>query len=122
MWLGCGAHHAHADDVTCRHHSRAAANAEAHSHAGHNHDAESESECPPDKSPFPAERCGECHCVFLSAGKTDMAKPTSVALLPVFARESVAILLGLPTSAFFDTGGFVGPPTRLHLFNQVLLI
>lgn len=122
MWLGCCAHHAHADDeANCHQHTRQLAAPADHSHAGHDHEA-GESQGQPTESPCPADGCDESHCVFLSVGKTDLAKTTTAALLPALASESIAAFFDVPPTKLIDSGGLIGPPIRLHLLNQVLLI
>ena len=112
--LGCCAHHVHAaEETTCSQHEAV--------QSGHYHAAESPKDSPKD-SPCPAERCNGSHCVFMAAGKVELAKVTTVALLPVSTSDSIAHFRDPLGTTVIDTGGLIEPPVRLHLFNQVLLI
>jgi hypothetical protein len=121
MWLGCCAHHAHAEETTCDRHEAADQHADyAHDHPGH------ETPCQqlPEEgdSPCPTEPCSEGECVFLKVGKLEFDGPAAVAHLPAPVSDSLAGLSPAKTREAIDSGGLAAPPVRLHLAHQVLLI
>jgi hypothetical protein len=125
MGLGCCAHHVHAAEGSA--HVRDAG-AKVHGHLCHGHHGhDHQSPAPGDQSPdhsdsgLPDSDCNHCHCVFLAAGKTVVAKAVFLSAMPLCiaepaSRESVPALV-----AALDSGGLIPLPVRPHLLNQVQL-
>jgi hypothetical protein len=121
MWLGCCAHHVHASASSCQHDS---ANTPACLHVGHSQDHANESAHNelPERVPPRKGRCSDTDCVFLTVGKTELAKLPTVGILLFSTYEKVAADRTPSDFGVMDLGGDVGPPVRLYLLNRVLLI
>jgi hypothetical protein len=128
MWLGCCAHHGH-NEAQAAGAGYTHAAAPSHAHAGHDHaagaageesshDSHSRGEhCPGGHG----ERCNDGECVFLSVGKTTVAKNAPVALLPLLASDAADKLVTAPQARAINTGGLPALAVRLHLLHQVFL-
>ena len=121
LW-GCCAHHVHANEgVACLNPAQDA----DHCHGGSGHESPDPRGQLPDESdsPCPGQHTSDCHCIFMAAGKTVVAKAGLTAALPLAIAE--ASPLGSANSlaaAALDSGGLIKLPVRIHLFHQVLLI
>jgi hypothetical protein len=122
VWLGCCAHHVHADQSppnALDPHGHAAG-AHDHSH-GHAHPA-ADSESSQHRAD-PSDDCQEGDCAFLVAGKTVVIFDVLVAPLPEFASDArIESAASSSVQAIDDPDDRQRLPVRLHLLHQLLLI
>jgi hypothetical protein len=121
LW-GCCAHHVHADGgAACLIHVEA----RIHSHDGGGHESHDPSgqSSNDSGSPCPSEHSSDCHCVFMAAVKSTVAKTVFTAVVLPSLPE--VTLLGSTSSlsgVAIDSGGLFKLPVRIHLYYQIFLI
>jgi len=120
LW-GCCAHHVHAvKGVACLNPVQA-----VHCHDGSAHESPDPCGQLPDDtdSPCPGQHTSDCHCIFMAAGKTVVAKAGLTVSVPLALAEPSPLRSAASLNACaLDSGSLIGFPVRIHLFHQVLLI
>lgn len=124
FFLGCCAHHAHAAEGTvCNNPAKVAAHGHDHDWGGHESSGPCNQSSGDSDSDCPGQHCNDGQCVFMTAGKTVVAKDTFTVALTLFVAEAAPLrLISSLVAAAIDSGGLLALPVRTHLFNQVLLI